>query len=437
MRQVIPGFFLLTFLLCFLGYSLRITAQNVVNNGGYMVVQPGGFVVISGNYINNNDGVSDGKVDLDGTIILGRNWVNAANNTVITDIGTSPMGDVIMNGTVNQYIEGTNPTHFDNLILRNADKILRVTDCEVNGRLTVDAVLNLNTEKLIIDNPSQDAITYISKYILSETTPVDGYGEIQWNLSDQTLSYQVPFGSGLALNNDLNLTLTTRTPGDVGGNITFATYPSDCHNVPLPEYVNNIAWDKEYVADRFWIIEPAFTLTKPSIEILFKYTDNDINPNCNGPLQESMLKAARYSTLMNQWTDMTPDGTDDPATNTLSIKNIGPDNFYAPWALVEGQIDFEMFMSNAFTPNADGLNDGYGPVGFNFETFIAYDYYIYDRWGGKTFHTSDPAIGWNGSYNNDHKICQDGVYVWMIFVTDHYGVERKYKGTVTLLGREK
>lgn len=417
--------------------SQQLISQTVVNNGGFIVVEPGAFVVISDNYLNRNDGSTDGKIDLDGTIILGRNWVNTASNFVITDIGTSPMGNVIMNGTAIQYIEGTNPTHFDNLTLLDAEKQLRVSDCEVNGRLTLDAVLDLHTEKLIIDNPSPDAITYVSKYIFSETSPDDGYGEVQWNILDRTLSYQIPFGSGISGDNDLNLTLTTRTAGDGAGAISFATYPSGCNNTPVPTYVLDLDRSPEYVADRYWIIDPLYQVSKPSIDIVFHYTDEDINSNCNGLISESKLKATRFSTLQNVWNDMTPDGIDNPATNTLAIYNVTPDNFWAPWTLVEEVITWEMFLPNSFTPNADGLNDGFGPVGFNFETFSSYTFYVYDRWGEKIFETNDPAILWNGKVNNDKKTCQDGVYVWLIFVTDHYGVQTKYKGSVTLLGKEK
>lgn len=430
-RHILSG---LTLSLC-LCTGRFAEGQGVVNNGGAIVVKPGAFVVIADHYINKNDGISDGKVDLDGTIILRRNWVNTAGNEVVTNIGSSPMGNVIMDGLTPQYIEGTHPTHFENLILRNADKTLRVSDCEVNGRLTVDAVLDLNAEKMIVDNPSPDAITYVSKYILSETTPDEGYGQIQWNIGDKTLSYQVPFGSGLTTGNDLNLVLTTTSAGDPAGSIAFATYNSGCHNTPYPFFVNDLAWDKEYIADRYWSVSPQYAVFKPGVDITFRYTDQDVDPNCNAGMDESYLKAARYNTMMTTWTDMTPDGLDDPATNTLSIKNVSPANFFEPWALVEGQVEWEMFMPNAFTPDDNSVNDGFGPVGFNLETFNDYDFYVFDRWGGKIFHSEDPAVLWNGSVDNEHETCQEGVYVWMLIYTDHYGLEHKSHGTVTLIGK--
>jgi gliding motility-associated-like protein len=427
---------LLLYLFLFQGIQ-SVAAQGVVNNGSFIVVEPGAYLVIADNYLNRNDGLSDGKLDLDGTLILGRNWVNTANNNVITDIGISPMGNVIMNGSIVQNIEGTNPTHFENLTLQYSDKVLRVSDCEVNGRLTLDAVLDLNAHKLIVDNPSTDAITYVSKYILSETTPDDGYGEVQWNIGDKTLTYQVPFGTGTTDYNDLNLMVSTTQAGDAGGALSFATYYSGCQNVPIPFFVNALDRSSEFIADRYWIIRPRYQVAKPGIDIVFKYTDRDIESSCNSVIVESQLKAIRYSTLLNTWSDMPASGIDDPANNQLSVSNVAPGDLWEPWALVQETIDWDMFLPNAFTPNADGLNDGFGPVGYNFENFQAYEFMIYDRWGEKIFETSDPTVLWNGSLNNTKKICQDGVYVWMMLITDHYGVVTKERGTVTLLGRKQ
>lgn len=406
--------------------------QNVINNGSYLVVKPGAFVVISKSYINRNDGNSDGIVALDGTIILKKNWVNEAANYVISNIGTSPMGNVIMNGNTTQYIEGSNPTHFENLILRDAEKILRVSDCEVNGRLTLDAVLELNSKKIIIDNSYPDAITYMSKYIHSETSPLSGYGEVQWNIDNHTDSYQIPFGSGLATYNDVNLVLTTTSAGNTGGAISFATYPSQCHNMPLPTFVQMLDRPVEYIVDRFWIINPLYNFNKPDISIKFKYIDPEVDINCNARINKSTLKAMRYSTLKNLWTDMPPNGIADPAYNMVSTSNIAASDFFAPWILINENIGFEIFIPNAFSPNADGVNDGFMPQGLNLELF-GIELFIFDRWGELVYNTDDITKPWDGRKFNNTKLCEQGVYSYLFYVTDFLGDKHKYIGHVSLI----
>jgi gliding motility-associated-like protein len=422
-------------LIIFLGSLLNPVlcyAQGLINNGDQIVVKPGAYVVIASNYLNRNDGIDDGIVDLDGTMIVGRNWVNMANNTVISNIGISPMGNVIMNGAVDQFIEGTSPTHFENLILRNSDKTLKVTDCEVNGILTVDAVLKLNSNKLIIDNSSPGAIDYVSKYILSETTPVEGYGEVQWNVGDQTNTYQLPFGSGLTSDNDVNLSLTTKTAGDAGGAISFATYPSGCHDTPMPDLVQFLDREVEYIVDRYWIIDPIFNFSKPDINIKFTYTDKDVDANCNPRVDKSTLKAIRYSTLKNFWNDMPPNGVADAANNSVLASDISAIDFFAPWALVNESYDYEIFIPNAFSPNGDSHNDGFIPQGLNLELFT-FDMYIFNRWGELIYHTNDLAKPWIGKDQNKGTLCEQGVYSYLIYVTDDYGDSRKFIGHVTLL----
>jgi gliding motility-associated-like protein len=423
-------------LLCMAGliYPVHISAQNMINNGGNIVVEQGGYIVISDDYINRNDGQFDGIVDLDGTIILRKNWINQANNFVIPEPVDSVWGEVIMNGDITQYIDGITATHFKNLTLHDADKVLHVTNCKISGRLTLNAVLKLNTNRLIIDNPSPDAITCISKYILSETSSHKGYGEIQWNISDRTSTYLLPFGSGLSDLCDLNLTLTTKTPGDIGGAISFATYPTECNNEPLPEFVNDLDRNGRYIADRFWIIDPKFNLRRPDIDITFRYTDNDINDACNSRIDEPGLKAIRYNTFSNLWTDMQPQGVDNPDENTLTVKDIPSSDFYAPWTLANEVIDWKLYMPDAFTPNGDGDNDLFGPVGTDLDIFTDYNFYIYDRWGSLIFHSITFDDLWNGNATEDNKPCQEGIYVWFLALTDKYGTSLNYKyGTVMLL----
>ena len=91
--------------------------------------------------------------------------------------------------------------------------------------------------------------------------------------------------------------------------------------------------------------------------------------------------------------------------------------------------DFAIFIPNAFTPNSDGVNEGFKPLGYGWKT---YNMYIYDRWGLQLFHTDKPEETWNGKVGNDGLPCQNDVYEYVIVCSDLQGGNHRYIGHVTL-----
>lgn len=71
-----------------------------------------------------------------------------------------------------------------------------------------------------------------------------------------------------------------------------------------------------------------------------------------------------------------------------------------------------VYLPNAFSPNADGINDdfkGYFGNGVLFET---YELHVFDRWGNQVFLSDDASRGWDGSYKG--RVMPSGVYVWRL-----------------------
>lgn len=423
-------FYIGIILLCLL--STVSFPQNVVNNGNNIVVNQGAYFVIAGDYINLNSN-GNGQVDIDGTMLIDGNWINNATNTVFTNIEAAPDGKVVLRGASPQFIGGTNSTHFENLVLLRSRKTLKVTDCEVNGVMTLDAILDLNSNKIILDNNSPSAINYISKYILSETSPAFGYGEVQWNIGSNQNTYSIPFGSGLAYTNDLNLIVsTTTTASPSTGSLTFATYPSDCSNNILPSGVVSLDHDPLNVADRYWIIRPDYSITKPTIDIVFQYLFEDVDI-CNQNIVQENLQAMRYNTSSLTWDDMTPGGTANKNARTVTITGVSPTDLYEPWTLIDYvEPPIDIYFPNAFTPDNDGLNDYFGPVGLNLENYT-FTMYIFDRWGEMIFKTDNANYGWNGKPTGSGIIAQIEVYTWLVILVDQLGQEKRYIGRVTLL----
>jgi gliding motility-associated-like protein len=89
----------------------------------------------------------------------------------------------------------------------------------------------------------------------------------------------------------------------------------------------------------------------------------------------------------------------------------------------------ELYIPNAFTPNSDGLNDVLKvfPVGIK-----SFGYYsVYTRGGQRIFHTTNYAVGWDGTFKGARM--DPGTFVVIATAVDYKGNPMMKKGTVVLL----
>jgi gliding motility-associated-like protein len=94
---------------------------------------------------------------------------------------------------------------------------------------------------------------------------------------------------------------------------------------------------------------------------------------------------------------------------------------------------FVIYFPNTFTPNGDGVNDGWFAKGVG---VTKYNVQIFDRWGHILFSTNNMDEAWDGrSHGSTGSIKQD-VYVWKAEVLDVFNKNHELTGTVTLLKSE-
>jgi gliding motility-associated-like protein len=103
-----------------------------------------------------------------------------------------------------------------------------------------------------------------------------------------------------------------------------------------------------------------------------------------------------------------------PDTARLSFTLVPPGAIYVP---------------NAFTPNGDGFNDEFYPVGIG---VVAVRVDLWDRWGRHLKTLSSMVDRWDGTNANNNPV-QEGVYVFVIRATLNDGTEFFKAGTVTLI----
>ncbi len=95
-----------------------------------------------------------------------------------------------------------------------------------------------------------------------------------------------------------------------------------------------------------------------------------------------------------------------------------------------GTIPVKVFIPNAFTPNADNINDVFRPI-LSF-TPSQYLLTIQNRWGNLLFESTDPLQGWDGKINGN-KPAPEGIYIYFLRVVSDEGKIIEKNGHVTLL----
>lgn len=110
-------------------------------------------------------------------------------------------------------------------------------------------------------------------------------------------------------------------------------------------------------------------------------------------------------------------------TNTLGcidtvIKIVNVEPFYTFYA------------PNAFTPNGDLINDYWVWQGSNITQF---ELRVFNRWGQLVFETNSFFEYWNGSWQNDGELVQDGVYIYEVLLREGTGRQRAFGGHVSVL----
>jgi gliding motility-associated-like protein len=100
--------------------------------------------------------------------------------------------------------------------------------------------------------------------------------------------------------------------------------------------------------------------------------------------------------------------------------------------VIDGEYFF--YVPNAFTPDGDGINDIFIPVGEGVDV-NDYSLQIFTRWGELVFETDDLSSGWDGSVKGVSGNTKSDVYVWKIMNKNRYDNSEKheYIGHVTLL----
>ena len=94
--------------------------------------------------------------------------------------------------------------------------------------------------------------------------------------------------------------------------------------------------------------------------------------------------------------------------------------------------EWTFYVPDAFSPNGDGLNDGFFGTGIG---IVEKEMWVWDRWGLLIFHSTNLNDVWDGKVENgkSNEIVQQDVYVWRIEIKEVFGRWHRYLGHVTVV----
>ncbi len=238
--------------------------------------------------------------------------------------------------------------------------------------------------------PTLSEFPFVPQFVWTQNTP---------NLSDTSI--QNPTLSGLGLFVD---TLTITYPGVPGPGGTFGCAVID--TVKVDAVMGAALTD---VTASATISLGGTVYLNASNEVYYNWVPNDgslSNPNISNPIATP--------TVTTTYTVYGLDGNGclDSASVTIYVDSSMPGD-----------------IPSAFSPNNDGLNDVWHPVGMRFGKLV--EARVYNRWGEDVFYSNSKEVGWDGTY---HGVPQDmGVYFYQVIIAAPGGQNLTYKGTVTLI----
>lgn len=92
--------------------------------------------------------------------------------------------------------------------------------------------------------------------------------------------------------------------------------------------------------------------------------------------------------------------------------------------------DYSIYVPSAFTPDNNGLNDGFKPIGTGISA-SNYSFRIFNRWGEKIFESTSLKQAWFGNFKG--LMVPSAVYIWRLECRANNGRFIKRTGHVTLI----
>lgn len=202
----------------------------------------------------------------------------------------------------------------------------------------------------------------------------------------------------------------------------YSQNPTHCYGTGNYNVTLKAVSDSGCVAS---VAQPNLVIAYPAPIANFKVTPTEVD------ITAPLVEVENQSTGANTINYILSDGkkintanfaytfTSDVAKTVFIMQKVS--NSYGCRDSIVKQIEikpgYALYIPNAFTPNKDGLNDGFKALGIGIDQFKLQ---VFDRWGVLVFESDDINTAWDGSINGkgDYESTKEDVYVWKAEVTD-------------------
>ena len=98
------------------------------------------------------------------------------------------------------------------------------------------------------------------------------------------------------------------------------------------------------------------------------------------------------------------------------------------YRIIEVENVFTLYIPNAFTPNNDGKNDFFNPIGVG---ITGLKMTVFNRWGQPVFVSNSMEQAWDGTHNGN--LVPEGVYYYHAKITDIFAKPHTVDGKVSVI----
>jgi len=386
-------------LLLFLGYiglfCHVLTGQNVYIDQADFYVTSNTIVSVEGNLINQ------GSMSNDGLLYLQADWEN--RSTYIPQNGA-----IILNSASTQNFYHNAQT-IANLVIEGGGEKSLTSDATVSNKLDLNQGI-IRTES----NTALSINTSVSISGASDLSHVEG------NVNNMGLGQMIfPIG----INHEYRpVVLESSTDANVIFGFTVFSN--------LPNTVNSSGFEKIYHT-HYWKMN-AISGSSPNAKVRLSFGASD-----SVEVIENLI-VIESSNLSSIFTDLGKSAYSGDASqgNVLSEQNATAT--YFALALKGENLESLIFIPNAFSPNAPGIEDRCMKIyGNQIDPAMPFSFKVFDNGKKIVFQTNSlqqmTESGWNGLNYKSQKEEIQGVYTWIMIATLLNGKEVKKSGTVLLL----